>query len=513
MGRRATAFAARWLLLIVLALPAIWSTGLAAQGAPPAPPNSAKPPPKPTPCELVQQPTTRLTTDSIPGTGLVVYIGGGVLLKCPSRGITLRGDSAQQYPDRDQMIGNAVYDEPRLHITSDYLNYFPVDDRVTAAGNVHARLPSGSTLDGPQAEYLHAAPRIRPHDQVRAGGRPTVTIVEKDSAGRPSPPMTVIANNVFVDNDSLVYGSGDVTISRPNLSATGDSAFIDQGEETMRLMRKPQLKGTKDHPFTLTGTVIDMFSKNRKLQRVLARPNAIAVSDSMTLKSDTIDLRVRDDQLDHAYAWSGADSARVEGRAQVISPSQHLTADSLDVAMPNQRIQLVRAVRRALAQSRPDTVRFRAVKPDTLDWLAGDTIVAHFDSVAAGDTSKNPAIKQLVASGHASSLYHMAASDTSEHRPAINHVVARLITIDFDQRKVATVTTVDSVQGEYLEPQPDSTARKAKADSTKAKADSAKARDRKPTAKPPTSPPSGTPVKPPANPPATPIDLPEPARR
>jgi hypothetical protein len=448
----------------------------------------------------------------------VLYVGGGpgsVIIKCPARGITLRGDSAQEFSDHDQMIGHATYDEPRLHLAADFLNYFSVEDRVTAAGNVHARLPSGSTLDGPQAEFLHASPRVRPHDQMRAVARPTITIVEKDSTGKPAPPMTVVAETVFVDNDSLIYGSGHVEITRPNLAATSDSAFIDKGKETMRLSRGPKVTGNKTRPFTLTGNVIDLYSKNQKLQRVLARPNAVAVSDSMTLSSDTIDLRVVNDQLDHAYAWSGSSVSSVPvpppasvndtgkaapkpaapavapsgKRAHVISPSQNLTADSLDVSMPNQHVQLVRAVRGALAEAKLDTTHFKVEKPDTLNWLQGDTIVAHFDTLRARDTTHNPEIRQLVASGHASSLYHMAPSDTSEHRPAINHVVARMITIDFDSQKVATVTTVDSVLGIYLEPQHDSTKRAAGQPATS---------NAKPHSKQPATPPGKTP---PATPP------------
>ncbi|MGE5098629.1 MAG: hypothetical protein ACM3SX_01475, partial [Deltaproteobacteria bacterium] len=290
-----------------------------------------------------------------------------------------------------------------------------------------------------------------------ATSRPTINIVEKDSLGRPTPPTVVVANTVYMDGDSLIYGSGEVVITRPEIGATADSTFIDEGHETMRLMRKPRLKGTKSRPFTLTGDVIDLFSSNRKLQRVRASDNATAISDSMTLKSDTIDLRVRNDLLDHAYAW-GAKS-----RARAVSPSQNLLADSLDVTMPAQRVQLVLAFRNALAEGKPDTVRFRTEKPDTVDWLQGDTIVAHFDTLAVKDTSKTPNIKQLLASGHASSLYHMAPSDTAERRPAINHVTARLITIAFDSQKVATVTTVDSVYGIYIEPRADSTSQRTKA--------------------------------------------------
>ncbi|HSQ29030.1 MAG TPA: hypothetical protein VLN49_04230 [Gemmatimonadaceae bacterium] len=358
------------------------------------------------------------------------------------------------------MIGHAVYDEPRFHVTANFLNYFPTDERVVAVGDVHARLANGSTLDGPQAEYRRAVPKVRPKAQMNAIGRPTINILEKDSTGKTLPPTVVVANTVFVDGDSasLIYGGGQVTITRPDMSASGDSAMIDEDKEFMHLMRGPKLTGKKDRPFTLTGDLIDLFSKNRKLQRVIARAHATAVSDSMTLRSDTIDLRVKNELLDHAYAW-GATS-----RARVVSPSQNMIADSLDVSMPGQRVQLVRALNKAFAEGKPDTNRFIVDKPDTTDWLNGDTIVAHFDTVAAPkDTSRNPRIKQLVASGNASSLYHMAPNDSTERRAAMNYVTARIITIDFDSNKVATVTTVDSVHGVFIEPRADTTQRRANA--------------------------------------------------
>ena len=86
---------------------------------------------------------------------------------------------------------------------------------------------------------------------------------------------------------------------------------------------------------------------------MLSRANAKAVSDSMTLTSDTIDLRVKNDLLDHAFAWSSVN------RAKVVSPSQNMIADSLDVTMPGQQIRLVRAFRRAFAQGRPDTTKYK----------------------------------------------------------------------------------------------------------------------------------------------------------
>jgi hypothetical protein len=401
----------------------------------------------------------RLRIDSIVGIGVVTYAGGGVVIRCPSRRITIRGDSAQRFADHDQMIGHAVYDEPRFHVTADYLNYFQLEEKVVAVANVHARMSNGSTLEGPQAEYLRAVPRLRSRAQMRAIARPTITILEKDSAGRPSQPMTVVSNTVFVDGDSTnsqIYAGGQVVITRTDITANADSAFLDQTAETMRLMRNPMIRGKKEKPYTLSGDVIDLYGRNKKLARIISRANAKAVSDSMTLTADTIDLRVNNDLLDHAYAW-GAKGARV------VSPAQNMDADSLDVLMPGQRIRTVRAVRHAFARGKPDTARYLIETPDTTDWIRGDTIVAQFDSLAARDTTRNPPIKRLTASGHASSLYHMAPADSAERRAALNHVTARLITINFTAQKVATVTTVDSVSGIYIEPKPDSTARRRNA--------------------------------------------------
>jgi hypothetical protein len=295
----------------------------------------------------------------------------------------------------------------------------------------------------------------------------------------------------------LIYGGGQVVITRTDINSTSDSAFIDQTHETMHFIRNPILHGKRDHPFTLTGDLIDAFWHERKLTRILSQANAKAVSDSMTLTADTLDLRLRNDQLDHAYAWGKKQQSRV------VSPSQNMIADSLDVFMPNQRVQLVRALNRAFAQGKPDTTRFIVEKPDTTDWLKGDTIVAHFDSLAQRDTTKNPGIKEITASGHASSLYHLAPSDSGERRAAMNYMTARVINIAFDSlHKVALVTTVDSVAGVYIEPRPDTTARKQGTTTPNAGKPGVKSIVPLPTK--PTTPPATPPTTPPKTPPAKP---------
>jgi len=475
-------------------------------GQQPAPKPAA--PAQPTPCKFS---SARFSTDTIAGGQQVTFAGGNVIIRCPARGIVVQGDSAERRPDGDHMIGHAVYDDPRLHVTADFLNYFQAVERVVAVGNVKGRLPSGSTMTGPLAEWLRVM-KTRPREEMFARMRPTIQLVQADTTKprpgvRPAPgakppqpdTTTVVAETVHTLGDSLIYASGSVVITRTDISATADSAFLDQQKETMRLMRDPTLLGKKERPFTLKGDLIDLFSRNHKLERVISRARAVATSDSMTLKSDTIDLRVRNDLLEHAFAWGRLSRARAN------SPTQNLLADSLDVTMPGQRVRLMRAVGHAFAQGKPDTVRFRVEKPDTVDWLRGDTITAHFDTLATRDTSRQtPNIRQLFAMGTASSWYHIPPTDSAERRPAINQVSAHRITIDFNKQKVAIVTAVDSVVGVYVEPRADSTTKRTNATNANA-AGKAPAKTTTPQGTPTAPKPTPKPPAKPATPPSTPL--------
>jgi lipopolysaccharide export system protein LptA len=399
-------------------------------------------------CTLQQLPNTRISTVQLPSKEYNTFIGGSLLIRCPSRGITLKADSAELYGDekRDFLVGHVNYDEPRLALTSDFLTYYTTDERIVAAGNVHGRLPTGSTLVGPQVDYKRAVPRIRTRALTLATGRPTVTIVQRDSAGKEQPPIDVIANTIFMDGDSLIYGSGEVQITRPEIKATSDSAFINSGTEIMQLMRAPVVNGTRGRPFKLIGNRIELYSKNRKLQRVLSMAQAQANSQDLTLRADTIDLRVETDQLVRAFAWGPS-------RAHANSPTQNMIADSLDVHLPAQRVREVRALRRAFAEGKPDST----IHADTTNWLRGDTIVAYFDTLPPVDTSKGPEIRKLVSTDSAEAYYNLAPSDTSLHRPAVNYVKGHEITINFDEQKVANIAVEGRVAGLYIEPSADTT--------------------------------------------------------
>ncbi|MEO6526065.1 MAG: hypothetical protein ABIP93_05530 [Gemmatimonadaceae bacterium] len=393
----------------------------------------------------------RITSIQLPSGQRNSYLGGNVVARCPSQNLVLKSDSLEAYGDEGRFffVGHVDYAEPRLNLKSDYLTYFQREERLLAYLNVDARLPSGSQLLGSHLEFWRAIPNVR-QQHATSISRPTISVVEKDSAGKPQPPVTVTGNSIWLEGDSIVASSGEVVVVRPELTATGDSLFLDGGSGLLRLMRSPRVLGSKGRKFTLVGETIDVLSKQRKLERVLSKAKAEATSEDLDLKSDSIDLRIGSDVLQRAIAWGSS-------RARAVSSSQSILADSIDVVMPGQRLKEMHAVRGAVAEGAPDTTRFRTADKDR---LTGDTIVAHFDTAASviKDSTSKPKIQRLISTSHATSIQHLPARDTLVRIPAIVYVKGQLITVTFDSGAVKRVRVQDDslASGLYLEPETDS---------------------------------------------------------
>jgi lipopolysaccharide export system protein LptA len=394
------------------------------------------------------------TTILLPSGQRNYYVGGNVVARCPAQRLVLKSDSLEYYGDeaRAYFIGNVDYTEPRLNLKSDYLTYFQREERILATSNVDATLPSGSDLKGPSLEFWRALPRVR-EQHATAVGRPTISIIERDSAGQPRPPVTVVGNTVWMIGDSIVASSGQVVVTRPEHNASGDSLYLDGGTGLLRMMRTPRVVGSRGRPYTLVGETIDVLSKQRKLDRVLAKSKAEATSQDLNLKSDTIDLRITNDSLTRAISWGTS-------RSRAVSASQSIISDSTDVLMPGQRLREMYAVGDAVAEGTPDSTRFRTTERDR---LTGDTIVAHFDTAASlvRDSTSKPKIRLLTSNGHATSLQHLPPRDSTLRIPAQVYVVGSQINVTFDSGAVKQVTVRDDslATGLYLEPEkPDTSA-------------------------------------------------------
>jgi lipopolysaccharide export system protein LptA len=423
------------------------------KAAPPAPAGPRGRPRQERRCQLdfPNTPDTRFQVVQDPATKRNnTFVGGGVVAKCVGQDVTLYADSAELYDTIKlyYLFGNVRYREARVNIDADRVTYFLSEERILAEQNVRATLPSGSSMLGPQAEYLRPVAPIRQTARLNAVQRPTFTLVQKDSTGKQLDPATLLADRVSVIDDTVYYAGGNVEITRPDLHATSDSAYMNESRQYGRLLKRPQIEGRGDRKFTLRGKAIDLFSKNRLLERVLSVDSAQAVSGDLDLRSDSIDLRITNNKLSRAQAWGGTG-------ARAVSPDRTITADSLDVEMPDQRVSEVHAIRQAYAETLPDSTK---IKSDQRDWLRGDTIIAAFDPPAPKDTSSRPRIRELLANGNASSFYQIPSNKGITAPPSVNYVRGRVITVAFANQEVESVVVEDQAAGIFAEPAADSTA-------------------------------------------------------
>ena len=420
---------------------------LAARKAPPAPVGPRGRPRQERRCQLdfPNTPATRLQVVQDPATKRNnTFVGGGVVARCVGQDITLYADSAELYDTINlyYLFGNVRYREARVNLDADKVTYFLREERILAEQNVRATLPTGSTMVGKEATYLRPVAPIRQLAQLNATQRPTFTIVQKDSTGKVGDPATLLANRVTAIDDTVFYAGGDVDISRPDIHATSDSAYMNETRQYGRLLRRPQIEGRGDRKFVLRGKAIDLFSKNRLVERILAVDSAQAISGDLDLRSDSIDLRVIDNKLTRAYAWGPSG-------AHAVGPDRLITADSLDVQLPNQKVREVHAIGQAYAETTPDSTK---LKSDQRDWLRGDTIVASFDSAAVSDTSSRPRIRELLALSNASSFYQVASNKSRTAPPSLNYVRGKTITVGFDSQAVQSVVVEEQAAGVFLEP-------------------------------------------------------------
>jgi hypothetical protein len=427
LARSTAALRLRLLAYLAIATPAVTAVG---QG--------------PGRCDFVfpNTPATRATIVRLPNDQRRTYLGGGVVAHCAGQNNRLVADSAEHHADRGilYLFGNVRYTEPRATVQSARMTYYQGEERLNAAGNVLMTFANGTTMRGPVADYYRVT-STRPKERLVATSRPQMTFIERDTAGVPRPPVIILADRVVVDGDSLVYASGSVDITRTDVRAVSDSAFLDGSREFARLIRSPRVVGRGQRPFTLEGGVIDLYSRNRQLERVVATPRGHATSGELELFADSIDLRIAGERLERAFAWGPS-------RARATSPQREIVADSLDVRLPGQRLDEVRAVGDAFATSIPDTAQ---VISNERDWLQGDTIVARFTASDGADAVSATQARELEAIGDARSFQQLASQNGARDQPNLNYVRGNRILVELRQGEVETVTVSGDASGVYLE--------------------------------------------------------------
>jgi len=424
-------------------------------------------------------PETRLLYTRLPDSTANTFIGGGFIGRCQGENNRIRADSAEQFEAAGivNMYGNVVYEEPnKLRVTAAHAIYFTREGRLFADGGVVAtQLATGSTFSGPNIEYYRVMPG-RPVAKLVAPNRPTARLIEKDSTGKPGQPTIVTADRFEDVGDTLVLAWGDVIITREKIIGRSDSLAYNKLTQLARLVRAARIRSTDtSQAFTLNGDTIDLYTTDKKLDRVFAMHSATATNKDLVINAERIDLRLKEQKIDEAYAFG-------TGRARAKTPQQDVEADSMRIVLTEQRPREVRAIGGAVAKGVPDTLK---IKSSDRDMLRGDSLFAYFDTTQApADTSKQTRIKEIQAFGNASSLFQIASKQGPTSPPALNYVRGQHIFVQFDTGSVRDVRVDSSASGLYLEAAPDSLA-----DSTARKPPARKPPARKPPArKPPLAP-------------------------
>ncbi len=385
-----------------------------------------------------------------------VFSGGGVWARCLNQPTTISSDSLAytQATGHLQFVGHVHFRDSTALLDADRVTYWLRQERLYAEGNVYTRnFATGSELRGPTLDYLRAVPPIRDTLQLYATGRPLIHLREEgDSArGDSAEPFVVRADRAWMRGRDAMWGSGQVTIDRSDLAARSDSAFIDLADSTGLLVGAPVVtakdtaEGADSVSYRLTGQRIRFeMAAGRQIRRVLSMGDADARGPGWRLWSDTLDLALDSQRIQRAQAWGD------ETRPTAVADLSTITADSLDIRMPQQVMDLVLAYGTARATSRSDSTR-----PEE-DWLAGDSLRAAF--TRADSAARRSELSRVTAFGTptapARSYYHVDNDRDRAGPRGISYSRGQRIRIAMHERKVRTVDVVGQVDGVYLEPLP-----------------------------------------------------------
>ncbi len=396
-------------------------------------------------------PETRLLYMRLPDSTANTFIGGGFIGRCQGENNRISADSAEQFESAGivNLYGNVVYEEPnKLRVTAAHAIYLTREGRLFADGGVVAtQLATGSTITGPNIEYSRVMPG-RPVAKLAAPNRPTARLIEKDSTGKLGEPTIVTADRFEDLGDTLLLGWGDVVITREQIVGRADSLAFNKTTQRARLVRAARIRSLDtSQAFTLNGDTVDLYTTEKKLDRVFASHAATATNKDLIITAERIDLRLKAQQIDEAFAFGS-------GRARAQTPQQDVESDSMRIVLTDQRPREVRAIGGAVAKGMPDTLK---IKSTDRDMLRGDSLFAYFDTAqAATDTSGQTRIREIQAFGNASSLFQIASKRGPSAPPAINYVRGQRIVVQFDTGSVRDVRVDSAASGLYLEPAQDS---------------------------------------------------------
>lgn len=364
------------------------------------------------------------------------FAGGGVYFHCIGQETAFRADSVAWYQElnRVDLLGNVRFRDSVSTLTSRRARYLTVDERLEAYDDVRLRnRRTGSLLAGPRLTYYRAVPGLRDTTELYADGNP---VIEYRSTPDAEAPYVIRPLRVRLRGEDDAWAGGGVTIEREDFTARSDSAELQLQSGAGLLIGRARAAGGDSVPYAVEGDRLAFRLVDDELHWVQAQGQGRATSRDWRVVGDTIEFNVSRDLIQGGSVWG--DSTR----SQAISETYSIAADSLALDAPDQVLTEVRGFGRALAASAPDSVR-----PEP-DWIAGDTVVAQFDSTESGGRE----LVLLDARGNARAYYHIFDEADPEATPGINYSRGVRITARFRNEELQDVVIMEGGDGVYLEP-------------------------------------------------------------
>jgi hypothetical protein len=368
------------------------------------------------------------------------FAGGGVGAHCEGQTTSMRSDSIAYYSDRLRfdLFGDVHFIDSTVTLDSDRSSYFFVDERLEAYENVRlVNLESGSVLTGPNLTYFRKVAGLRDEPELYASSRPTVEYRARgDTSG--AEPYIVIGDEVRLRGSGAAWAWGSVTIDRSDFHATADSAELALEAGDGLLVGQAEVQSGDAEAFRLSGDTIAFTFVDNQLDWVQAVRQAEANSADWRMRSDTVEFFLVDGVIRGGNAWGDSTRSTAE------SDTYTLVADSLVVEAPNQELKQVRGYGLARAISSSDSAD---TEPD---WVAGDTVVARFDTTATGQRI----LVELEAIGNAQAFYRIHDPLRASALPDINYSRGKRILAHFAEFGIQQVDVVGEADGVHVEPIP-----------------------------------------------------------
>ncbi len=290
----------------------------------------------------------------------------------------------------------------------------------------------------------------------------------------PPTPYLVVADRLHLVGESYFEATGNAVIDRDSLHATAQRAEYDQAVGHLLLERNARVDGST---YDLAGEEIVLDLPTGDVREVTARRQAVLTGEEIRLDAPVIHLFLAEGVLDRLVAVpmdaeaiarvNAGDAEALSARPVATAEDFVLTADSVDVRAPAQRLDRIFAVGAARGESTARDSLNVPELPDVArrDWIDGDTIVAVF---GRADTAATPTaegqgtgedeyvLEELVAAGSARSLYRLLPTDSTSRAgvdpPAVHYVTGTRITIALREGQVERMEVEGATRGYHLEP-------------------------------------------------------------